>query len=744
MPDVQQQARAKIAELRKAADQLERLAGGRARPDEATRDIARKRDKRADGKNVYIPACEDLARRQRLEADDEAWLLYYYSRESGVNDPFWYLFTMQQKVMIGAIGNAVKFRGDQAIAASRGEGKTTIFERLVLKYTLQGLLSFSVLFAASGDLASNSLDAIKTSLEENPLLLADYPEVCVPVAALQGAPQRAHAMTVSGHRHDNNQPFDRIPCRFTWCGKEIILPKVPGSPSSRAIIATRGLDGAIRGIKKKGRRVDLAGIDDPDTEDTVRNEEQATLLEKRIDKGIAGLGDQQEGIARVMLTTIQNRKCVSWKFTDPGQKSSWKGKRFRYLIKPPTNREMWDEYIQIRQRELIAFAKGESTDEHCRQSHAFYLANREAMDLGAEVANSNRFNSKELPDGTTVEASALQHYFNEVARTSAEDVATELDNDPPEDETETRLILTAYHIQHGCPSGLEKREVPEGTVCITVGGDVKKLGTHYTAIAWNEHAVGCIIEYDFFEFMGTANKLAADAEIAILEGLHAWHEAQMAHPFTGPNGEELFADLTLIDTGWKEKSWSMQPVQAFCSQVGYSTFMPSRGASPYHPPRDTRHVVLGDNWHYSTPSGLPEVQMNSDHWKLKVHEGFLADDGQPGSLRLFTPPRTADGRANRTGHLSYSKHILAETWETRFTPGFKGGRTGWWKLPKPNHWFDSTYAAICARSVLGLNVLEAAMAGAGSFAVQSAPAASPATEHLDGSSGGGWSRERSW
>jgi hypothetical protein len=96
--------------------------------------------------------------------------------------------------------------------------------------------------------------------------------------------------------------------------------------------------------------------------------------------------------------------------------------------------------------------------------------------------------------------------------------------------------------------------------------------------------------------------------------------------------------------------------------------------------------------------------MNSDHWKLKVHEGFLAEPGQPGALTLFNPPRV-DGRRNLTAHLSYSKHILAESWESRFVPGFKGMRTGWWKSPKPNHYFDATYQAIVARSMRRISVL---------------------------------------
>ena len=43
--------------------------------------------------------------------------------------------------MIDAIRNALRYGGDQAITASRGEGKTKIFERTLLKYTLAGVVN---------------------------------------------------------------------------------------------------------------------------------------------------------------------------------------------------------------------------------------------------------------------------------------------------------------------------------------------------------------------------------------------------------------------------------------------------------------------------------------------------------------------------------------------------------------------------------------------------------------------------
>ncbi len=73
----------------------------------------------------------------------------------------------------------------------------------------------------------------------------------------------------------------------------------------------------------------------------------------------------------------------------------------------------------------------------------------------------------------------------------------------------------------------------------------------------------------------STRRSGAGGGVLILEGLFAWHEAQQQQcAFVSPSGEELFADLALIDTGWKHGSWNTQPVQVFCSQVGFGALMP--------------------------------------------------------------------------------------------------------------------------------------------------------------------------
>ena len=256
--------------------------------------------------------------------------------------------------MIAGIRRAITRGGDQAIAASRGEGKTTLAEMLGLKHTLTGAVLFVLLLHSTGGKAQDSLAEIKEAIETNDRLAELYPEVCDPVRALENTPNRAHYQMVCGWRFDTGRKYGKQASRFSWCGPQVFFPAVPGSPSSRAIIATRGLDAEVRGLKKMGRRPDLVIIDDPDTEETVNNEIQADKLEKRIERGLAAAGSQQRPVARLMLTTLQRRKCVSAKFTDPHQKPSWQGQRFRFLVAKPARMDLWEEYVTKRQEAEIA------------------------------------------------------------------------------------------------------------------------------------------------------------------------------------------------------------------------------------------------------------------------------------------------------------------------------------------------------------------------------------------------------
>lgn len=658
--------------------------------DEQEYDRERKKAKRAAGRDIQLLPPADLARRRACLEDPFEMMRTYFGWI------FWQPFTAARQAMVESIIHAARYSGDYAVADKRGGGKsgTALFATLWLD--LRSEVELPIFIGKNQRGAEGDLSNLKQAIVESPNFADDFPEICTPIIALEDWASAARKQTVNGYH-----------TKIGWEKDCLFLPNVPQEalpsdwPMSEASVARGqgfavvGIDGKIRGFKRRNHRPGFAIIDDIDDRESARSELQTADNRKAIDNDTIGLAGSGKRTSRVMLCTTLNETCVAAIYT---ALPSWRGQRFRAIVTMPERIDLRDEYLELRKVRA-------KDDPDARIAHAFYLEHQAELERGGVVDNPYDFVDKPAADGKPLEVSALQHYFNLIADTNWDSFLCEYQNDPPPDESTSRLVLTSYHIQNNCLSGLERRHVPEGTVAVTIGADVQKLGLHYVVIAWDEAGVGCIIDYDFFEFQ-TKGKDAADCELLILEGLFAWREALEENPFIAHDGEAIYADVALIDMGWKDQSWNDQPVQLFCAQAGFAQFMPSKGMSPYNRPKPNRHLVIGDNWHWDESQWT--VFMNSDHWKLKVHEGFLLERGEdgpaPGSLLVFDPPQI-EGRRNRTFHLSYAKHVTSETWETRFMPGFRGSRTGWWKSPKPNHYFDATYQGIVARSMRGISVL---------------------------------------
>jgi hypothetical protein len=483
---------------------------------------------------------------------------------------------------------------------------------------------------------------------------------------------------------------------FPTVTQEMLPAKWPESEPTRACgqgYAVVGIDGKIRGFKRRNRRPDVSIVDDIDDRESARSEAQTADHIVAIEQDIAGLGESGSRISRIMLCTTINDTCVAAIYT---VKPSWRPTRFKAIENMPDREDLRDEYIRLR-------SDRGAEDPDARVAHAFYLANRNDIERGGTVGNPYNFIGEPAADGEPMEVSAIQHYFNIIADIGWNAFRCEYQQDPPDSsDSAGQLMLTASHIQHGRLSGLDRWRYPVGTVCITIGGDVQKLGLHWVAIAWNERGAGTIIAYDFFEFM-TSGKKAADCELLILEGLLDWRDRMASVPFLGHSddvyrdGEPRFADISLIDMGWKDESWTAQPVEMFCRQSG-PNFLPAKGEAPYKQKKPGTAVIVGDNWRAELGSdGLYRTHMNTAHWKLKVHEGFLVDEGEPGSLLIHDHPKI-DGRPHRTFHTSFAHHIVSERWDAI---GKK-----WTKPTKANHYLDANYMAIVGRSMRGIDVFD--------------------------------------
>jgi hypothetical protein len=166
----------------------------------------------------------------------------------------------------------------------------------------------------------------------------------------------------------------------------------------------------------------------------------------------------------VFLCTIQNRKCVAFKFTDPKQKPSWKGKRYRKMIKPPDRMDLVQEYLRLR-------IEREEDDPDAR----WHSGTGETIRLRLSVIAKSAIRTvskKPHEDGEPLELSAVQSYYNKVADLGEKAVATEIDNDPPEEVGPQGSGLTWQIVAR--LSGLDRGQLPANAECITAAIDLGK------------------------------------------------------------------------------------------------------------------------------------------------------------------------------------------------------------------------------------------------------------------------------
>lgn len=637
--------------------------------------MARKREAARD---LSIPAIANIRRRRKALRDIFYFLRTYFPHR--YTNPF----TDDQRERITGVLHVARFGGMEALAAPRGEGKTTDAEGIAMFGVIDGILRFPLIVSATGPDAKRILSNIKYEFEVNDTLVDDFPEVCYPIRALEGAAQRANMQTVGGER-----------TMMRWADDHIILPTVEGSKASGAIISTRGLDAAIRGVRYRATRPDFVLIDDPETRESANSELQTSNREQVIEQDIAGLGGPGKTIASVMLCTIMNRRCLAHRYTDPSQKPAWKGKRYSLLKNKPTREDLWGRYMEARQQGMSG-----GGDPDGREAHAFYLTNRAEMDAGALVANPERYIKTKASDGEPAEVSALQHCYNLIADRGWDNFATEYQNDPPEEEQPEESGISALVVRSRL-NGRERGFVPADAPIVTLGMDLGKYLCHWTLIAWTPKPHGYVIDYGVLETVNP-NDPNTGEELAIYNALKRWRdEAWTDKPLVDDNGEVRNIDIAMIDGGnWEQVVYRFvrEHGEPFRLSKGYGKG--HRGMAAFSPGRPSANRRIGDRWYaHHHPGKGWEWAIDVDHWKQWVHNRFLTEPTNPGAITLWGVP----GEDSRD-HTGFSQHITAEVHRRIFVPG-KGAEERWHKLRDNNHWLDSTTLACVAGNMAGVTLM---------------------------------------
>lgn len=597
--------------------------------------------------------------------------------------------------VIEKIETAVLRGGLFALALPRGSGKTTITESAALWSMLYGHREFVVLIGATESAALELLDSLKTELEVNERLAEDFPEVCYPVAQLEGIANRCAGQLYKGER-----------TRITWTSNEIVLPTVEGSRASGIIVRVAGITGRIRGMKFKrsdGRSVrpSLVIIDDPQTSESAGSLEQTRKRVRVLAGDILGLAGPGQKISGIMPCTIIRPGDMADIILNRNTHPDWNGEKTRMVYRFPTNMKLWEEYAEIRAEAL-------RTEGNFQKATEFYLANREAMDAGAEVSWEARFNHDEV--------SALQHAMNLKFQDEAA-FMSEYQNDPLPDDTADDSLLSVDEI---CAkiNGLARRRVPLKCDRLTMFVDVQKALLFYVVIAWAEDFTGAVIDYGSWPDQHRHEYSLADAnpsiqtlfpkagfEGALYAALSALTDECLGREWEREDGAVLKIERALVDANWGQ---STDVVYQFCRQSSHAgVILPSHGryvgasSKPMTEYRKQQGDRLGFNWMIPNVAGkraIRHVIYDTNYWKSFIHARLAVPVGDKGSLTLY-------GRIPGA-HQLFAEHLTAEY---RVKTQGRGRTVDEWKL-KPqshdNHFLDCVAGCAVCGSMLGATLPE--------------------------------------
>lgn len=593
--------------------------------------------------------------------------------------------------VIAKIELAVLEGGLFAMAMPRGSGKTSLCETACLWALIFGHRGFVALVGADEEHAANMLDSIKAELENNELLLADFPEVVYPIHCLEGIHQRAAGQLYQGKQ-----------THIGWTAREIVLPTIPGSRASGAIIRVAGITGRIRGMKHKRAdgssvRPSLVLIDDPQTDESARSPSQCATRERILAGAILGLAGPGKKIAGLMTLTVVRPDDMADRILDREKHPQWQGERTKMVYAWPANEKLWAQYTQI-------WRDGMRADRGIGEATEFYRVHREEMDEGAVVAWPERYHPDEL--------SAIQHAVDLKLDRGEAAFFAEYQNEPLPEDVPDDDLLTADQIAAKV-NGYRRGEVPLGCTHLTMFIDVQAKALFWLVAAWEDGFAGYVIDYGtepdqkegYFTLRDIKRTLGSVApraglEGAIYAGLERLTEATLGREWRRDDGAMVRIDRCLIDANWGNSS---DVVYQFCRQSKFAgTVMPSHGryvgasSIPFSEYKRKRGDRVGLNWRIPVVTGkraVRHVVFDTNWWKSFVHARLAVAIGDPGALSLF-------GRKPEA-HRLLAEHLTAEY---RVKTEGRGRTVDEWKLRVDgldNHWLDGLVGCAVAASMQG-------------------------------------------
>ena len=641
-----------------------------------------KRDVSANARDIgEMPPIANAKRRAACRLD------FRHFCETYLADLFPLAWSADHLTAIAKIEGAV-LRGELfAFAMPRGSGKTTLCEAACLWAMLYGHRQFIVLVGADQTIASSMADSLKAQIENNDLLLDDFPESCYPVRALDRIAQRAKGQTYQG-----------TPTEMQWAADQITLPWIKGSPSAGTCVRVAGITGRIRGLKHtrpdgSSIRPSLVLIDDPQTDESAGSPSQCSTREKILSGAILGLGGPGAKIAGLCTITVIRPDDLADRLLDRVRHPAWQGERSQLVYDWPTAEDLWLEYGELRRA-------GQRNGTGTAEADEFYAARREEMEVGSRVAWPVRHNSDEL--------SAIQHAWN--LRIDRGDAAffAEYQNQPLSDHVESdKLDKRALA---GRVTTVPRGTVPGNHHRLTAFVDVQDRVLFWLVASWSDTFGGHVVSYgawpdqgvSFFEAGSAKRTLAMAAngagfEASLSHGLEQLTQLLFSKDWPREDGTAMRISQMMVDANWGK---STQTVRTFCKRSPFSGYiLPShgRGIGASSPALNDRGKARGDrlglNWRINQVQGQRSVTYDTNYWKTFASSRLRLATGDPEAF-VFC----AGEHDLLFDHLTNEYPVRTES--------ARGRTVDEWKLSGTrfeNHWWDCIVGAAVAASIAGVS-----------------------------------------
>jgi len=312
-----------------------------------------------------LPKVKNPARRKRCLASFALFCVTYFP------EIFYLKWSKDLLKVIAKIERVVIDHDKLAVAMPRGSGKTRLCQAAILWAILSGRHKFAMLIGAVADQGSDAIVWFKKVLSENLLLLADFPEVCLPIRLLDNEPRRCLGQRYMG-----------LKTNIRWGKDRIVLPTIPGSKASGSVIEATSLEGQIRGkwMAMPGGgviRPTLAMCDDPQTAESARSQGpsgQTTYRLTTINQDVQGLAGPDQQTAILVPCTVICPGDLADQLLNRKKFPDYRGERTKRLYSWPTNKGLWEQYRELRESALQA-------DQPLTEATEFYKAYRATCGL---------------------------------------------------------------------------------------------------------------------------------------------------------------------------------------------------------------------------------------------------------------------------------------------------------------------------------------------------------------------------